>query len=125
MVLFGNIQVIATLLHLDSQPTESVRDDTQILERNILDSNFTTGHSSHTNKTTHFNHIRKHCMSTTAQTFHTFNGQQVRSDTRDTRSHGIQHLAQLLQIRFTSSIIDCCLTFRQHGRHNDIGRTGY
>ena len=55
---------------------------------------------------------------------HPFNRQQVRSYAADFCSHPVQHFTKLLQIRFTSGIINRSHPFGKHGSHHYIGCSG-
>ena len=90
----------------------------------ILNGKLTSCHSCHSDKTTYFNHIRQHPMSTAMQTFHSFNSQQIRCNTGNLRPHAVQHTTKLLQIRFTSCVINGRFALRQDRSHHNISRTG-
>ncbi|MBA7693511.1 hypothetical protein ES703_102097 [subsurface metagenome] len=53
------------------------------------------------------------------------NGKKIRSDTGDLCSHIIKHLAQLLDIRLTCSMIDRSDTFGHNSRHYKISSSCY
>ena len=125
MLLCGHKYIVPSLFQTDTQTTETVRNDSQIFIRHILDGNFTSRHGSHSDETADFNHIWKHPMRTTFQAGYAFDGKQVRCDTRNLSSHAIQHPAQLLQIRFTGCIVNRCHPFGQYSSHHNIGRTGH
>ena len=53
----GDINIIASLLHGNTQAAKSVRDDPQLIISCILDGDLRSGHSGHTDKATHLDHI--------------------------------------------------------------------
>ena len=58
-----------------------------------------------------------------AERLDALDGQQVRGDARDLRSHAVEHAAQLLDVGFARGVVDRRETLGQHGRHDDVGRT--
>ena len=59
----------------------------------------------------------------TMQALHTYDSEEVAAYSTDARSHLVEHVAKLLDIRFTSCIIDCRCSLGKHCRHNYIGST--
>ena len=59
------------------------------------------------------------------QTVNTLDGEQVRCNTADAGTHTVQHLTELLQIGFTSCIVNGGGTFGKNGGHDDVGCTCY
>ena len=57
------------------------------------------------------------------QLFHTFDGQQIGTDAGNLGTHLIEHAAQLLDVRFASSIVNGSGALGKHGSHDDIGCT--
>ena len=125
MLLCRHKYIVTALFQTDTQTTETVGNDSQVFIRHILDSNFTSRHGSHSDKTADLNHIWKHPMRTAFQARYTFDGKQVRCNARNLGSHAIQHPAQLLQIRFTGCIVNRGHSFGQYSCHHNIGRTGH
>ncbi len=62
-------------------------------------------------------------MLRTVQFIHTLNRQQIGGNAVYLGTHTVQHLAELLQIGFASSIVNGGSTFGQYGSHDDIGST--
>ena len=62
-------------------------------------------------------------MGRTLQRFHTFDRQEVRTDTADLGPHLVQHLTQLLEVGLTGRVIDGGGAFGKDGSHHDIGST--
>ena len=62
-------------------------------------------------------------MGRTLQRFHTFNRQEVRTDTADLGPHLVQHLTQLLEVGLTGRVIDGGGAFGKDGSHHNIGST--
>ena len=62
-------------------------------------------------------------MRASAQALHALDGKEVGGNAGNTCAHRVQHLAQLLQIRFTSSVVNGCRTFGKDCRHHDVCRT--
>ena len=56
-IMPGDINIIASLLHGNTQAAKSVRDDPQLIISCILDGDLRSGHSGHTDKATHLDHI--------------------------------------------------------------------
>ena len=54
---------------------------------------------------------------------HTDDGQEIAANAADVGPHAVQHVAKLLDIGFTGSIIDGRRAFSKYSSHNDIGRT--
>ena len=38
-------------------------------------------------------------------------------------SHGVEHAAELLNVRLAGCVVDCCRTFGKDGGHDDVCRT--
>ena len=64
-------------------------------------------------------------MLSTMQTLHTFDGQQIATNATNLSTHFVQQLTQLLDIRFTSGIVDSRSAFGKYCRHHNIRRTGH
>ena len=56
--------------------------------------------------------------------FDSFYNEQIRPNTTDLTSHPVDHLAELLQIRFTRGIVDRGPTLCHASGHDDVGCTG-
>ena len=63
-------------------------------------------------------------MLRTVQFADTFDSKKVRPYSADLRAHVVEQFAELLQIGFTSCVVDRGSTFGEHGCHDDIGSTG-
>ena len=62
MCLTGNNQIVAFHLHLHTQSTEGLWNDTEILQRYVLDANTISHHGSHTDKRAYLNHVGQDAM---------------------------------------------------------------
>ena len=63
-------------------------------------------------------------MLSTAKSLHALNTEEIRGNARNLCSHAVEHIAELLYIRLTGSIIDSRGAFCKYGGHDDIGSTG-
>ena len=63
-------------------------------------------------------------MLSTAKSLHALNTEKIRGNARNLCSHAVEHIAELLYIRLTGSIIDSRGAFCKYGGHDDIGSTG-
>ncbi len=123
MLLLWNDEVIALYLDLHTQAAESIRNDAQILDRYVLDADTGATHGSHSDERTHLDHIGQDAMLGSMQFLHAHDGEQVAGDAADLCSHRIEQMAELLDIRFASCIVDGGSSLGQHGSHDDIGST--
>ena len=62
MLLCGHKYIVTSLFQTDTQTTETIRNNSQVFIRHILDGNFTSRHGSHSDETADFNHIWKYPM---------------------------------------------------------------
>ena len=124
VLLLRNKQVVAIDLNFDPQTTESLGDNTQIAERTVLNTYSSATHGSHSDERTYLNHVRQQTVAGSVQLLDTIDSQQVTTDAADICSHAVEHVAELLYIRFAGCIIDGCSAFSQCSSHNDIGGTG-
>ena len=106
MFLFWNHKVIILYLYLHSQAAECIRNNTQILDRHILDAHTFSTHCRHADERTYLNHIRQDAMLGTMQFINTHDGEQVAGDAADLSAHRIEQMAELLDIWFASCIIN-------------------
>ena len=106
MFLFWNHKVIVLYLYLHSQAAECIRNNTQILDRHILDAHTFTTHCRHADERTYLNHIRQDAVLGTMQFINTHDGEQVAGDAADLSAHRIEQMAELLDIWFASCIIN-------------------
>ena len=123
MLLFWNEEIIALYLDFHTQAAEGIRNDSQILDRYVLDADTSTTHGSHSDEGTHLDHIRQNGMFGSMQTLHAHDGEEIAGDTADACSHRIEQMAELLDIGFAGCIIDGGSTLGEHGSHDDIGGT--
>ena len=77
VILLWNIDIVASLLKLDTHTGKLRRDNTEVFVRYILDGKLRLRHCRHTDEATHLNHIGQHSVLRTAQLLHTLNGQEV------------------------------------------------
>ena len=77
MLLTGNIQIVIPFLHPHPQTPESIGNNTQLADIDMLDGNLRTGHGSQANVTAHLNHIRQTAMRASLQFFYPFDGQKI------------------------------------------------
>ena len=75
MFLTGNIKIVIPFFNPYPQFPKSIRDKTQLADIDILNGYLGTGHSSQSDITTHFNHIRQTTMPATVQFLYPFNCQ--------------------------------------------------
>src|SRR5687768_1867276 len=54
---------------------------------------------------------------------HTFDCDEVGTDTADLCAHSVKHKAKLLQVRFTCGVVDGRRPLSQNRCHDDVGRT--
>ena len=123
MVLAGNDEVIFILNDLNTQPAEGIENRAEVGNRYILDSYAISHHSCHSDKRADLYHIRENPVFCPMQRLHTLYGNQVAGYTADFRTHRIEQVAELLDIRFAGSIVYRRCSLRQHGSHDDVGRT--
>ena len=121
MLLLRNNEVIALHLDLHTETAERIRNDTEILDRNVLDADAGTTHGSHSDKRTHLYHVRQDAMAGTMQFLDAHNGNQIAGNAADLSSHRIEQMAELLDIWFASRIVNGGSTFSQDRSHDDIG----
>ena len=106
MFLFWNHKVIVLYLYLHSQAAECIRNNTQILDRHILDAHTFATHCRHADERTNLNHIWQDTMLGTMQFINTHDGEQVAGDAADLSAHRIEQMAELLDIWLASCIIN-------------------
>ena len=121
MLLSWNKKVIALLFNLHAKSPERVGNDAKVLYRHIFYSDTVAYHGCHADERAYFYHIGKYAVLRSFQRFHTLNGEQIAANAADFRAHGVEHIAQLLQVRLASSIVYRGCTFCQDSCHNDIG----
>lgn len=80
-------------LEPDTKATEGFGDDAQFVVGHILYCEASAHHGSHSDETAHFDHVRKDGVRSTTQGTDSFNGEPVRGDAVNLRSHGCQQAA--------------------------------
>ena len=125
MFLGRHVDVIAALFQIDSKTAETVRNHSQILIGNILDGDGALGQGGHSDEGSDFDHVRKDGVSRSMQSPDSPDPEEIGTDAADVRSHCAQQSAQLLDIRFTGSVVDGGLPFCQRGGHQDVRSTGH
>jgi hypothetical protein len=119
------LDVVALAFDGDTHSAEYIGYNAEVLIRYVLDGDIATRHSCHTDERTDFNHVGQHGVLCSMQLFHTFDGEQVRCDAADLRTHAVQHLAQLLNVGFAGSVVYLGRPFGQCCSHDDVGCTGH
>ena len=125
MCLTGHEQVVALHLHLHAQSAEGIGNDAQVLQRHVLDANAASTHGRHTDERAHLNHVGQQAVLRPTERLDALDGEQVRAYALNLGAHAVQHVAQLLHVRFAGSIIDGGNARRHDGSHDDVGRTGH
>ena len=123
--LFGNEEVLAVCLNADAEPAEGGGDDAKVLRGDLADADAVAHHGGHADKGTHLNHVWQDGMFCAVKRGDAFDGKEVASDAFDMCSHLAEHLAELLDVGFAGGIVDGCDAFGKHGRHDDVGGSGY
>ena len=95
-----------------------------MVDRHVLDPYAVAHHGSHADKGAYFDHVRQQCVCGAMQSVDSLDSEKVGGDAADVRSHGIEHLTELLNIRLTGGVVDGGDTFREHGSHDDVGSAG-
>ena len=117
-------EVVALDNDVNPQAFKSFGNESEVFNRHVFNTNAFANHGSHTDKRANFNHVGQHTMCGTVQCFNPFDGKQVATNSIDACAHGVKQSAKLLNIRFASRVIDGGLTFSQHGRHDNVSRSG-
>src|ERR1051325_52611 len=100
------MNIVAAKFHLDTKATEDLRDQSQHIDTAVLDRDLRLCHRRKANETPDLDHIGQAGMFCAVKHRASFYRQKIRTDTRDLRTHAIEHSTQLLQVWFTRSIID-------------------
>ena len=122
--LLWNVDVVAHTLHLDAQSGEHLRDDAEVFVRHVLDGHVASRHGCHADEAAHLNHVGQDGVLSAVEPFHSLDGEEVGRDAGDFRSHAVEHLAQLLDVRFAGRVVDGGGAWCEHARHDDVGRSG-
>ena len=123
VLLTGDENIVAALLKADTHTLKLRRNDAEVLKRHIFDCQLRLSHCSHTDETTHLNHIGQHRVLRTTELLHTLDAQQVGGNTLNLGTHTAEHLAELLNVGLASGVVDGCGSLGQHCGHNDVGGT--
>ena len=124
-LLRGNVNIVSLLLQLDAQAAERVRNNAQVIVRHVFDGEAALADGGHADKRAHLNHVRQNFVQGAVQRLHAMDAQQVGAHAVDIRTHAVEHLAKLLQVRLAGGVVDGGGAFGQHGGHHDVGRTGH
>ena len=111
VVLTWNDEVVIIYYYLYTETVEGVEYQSQIRNGHILNANTITNHCSNTNERTYLDHIRQDSMVSRMQFLHTLDSNQVAGNTANLCTHCIKHLTELLDIRLTSCVVNCCCSF--------------
>ena len=95
------------------------------MDLTVLDGNFRLCHGSHPDKGADLDHIWKKRMRSAAKYLYTFDVEEVGAHSSNLCAHAVEHVAELLQIRFAGSIVNGGLAFGHHCGHDDVGCTRY
>ena len=125
MLLSRNEDVIPALLEIYTQAPEAVRNDAQVLIRDVLYGNGTLGQRGHAYERTHLDHVRKNGVHSPVQTLHTLDSQHIGSYPVNLRTHRHQQFAELLHIGLAGGVVDRRLALRKGRCHKDVGRSGH
>ena len=123
-VLLRDKDVIPLLLQLDAQAPESVRNDAQVIIGGVFDGKAALADGGHADEGAHLNHVGEDLVQGAVQGFHAVNPEEVGTHAVDEGAHAVEHLAQLLEVRFAGGVVDGGGALGQHGGHHNIGRTG-
>ena len=74
----------------------------------------------HTNIRPDFNIIRSNGVFAAMKFFHAINADNITSDSRNLCTHQNQHIAKVLNMRFTCRILNNCFAFCKNGSHNGV-----
>ena len=121
--MFRNMNVIANPFNGDAKTAEHIGDDAKVLVTDMLDGDVAASHGCHTNERTYLNHVGKNRVVSAMQFRYALDSQQVRTDARNFRTHSVEHMAELLDVRFTSRIVDGGGALGKYGCHDDVGST--
>src|SRR4030095_2289897 len=122
-ILRRNMQIVIDEIHLDAELLKFFGNNPNVVKACILNCNVTLRHCGKANKRSHFDHVRQHTVFRTPQVVYTFYPQQVTPDSVNLCPHSIEHLAKLLNVRFTSCVVNGCLTNGHHCSHDQICRS--
>src|SRR5690606_5838168 len=115
--------VITLYLKVDSKLPEFFGNDSQMVHTSILNSDVASRHSRQTNERSHLDHIRQHFMRCACEITHSFNGEQIAGNAADLRTHAIEHIAKLLDVRLAGSVVNFRGAICHHRTHDDVGST--
>ena len=115
-------EVVAVGLDLDAQSAEGVGDDAEVLRRHVLDGDAVADHCSHADERAHLDHVGQDAVAGAVQRGHANDGEQVGGDARDLCSHGVEQVAELLDVGFAGGVVDGCGALGHDGSHDDVGR---
>ena len=123
VLLFRNKEVVALNLYLHTQSAESLGNDSQVADRHVLDAYTGSTHGSHTDERAHLDHIGQDAMLGSVKRLHAHDSKKVAAYAADLSAHGVEQMAELLDIRLAGCIIDGGGSLGKHRSHDDVGST--
>ncbi len=117
------MDVVSVLFEHDSEPSELLRDYSQIAIGCVSDGDGAAGERGHAYERAHFDHVRKDRVDRPAEPVHPMDGQQIGSYAFYSCAHGGQHAAELLDVGLAGGVVDCGRALGQSGGHQNVGRS--
>ena len=124
MSLVRDDKVVTFLLHLHTQPAESVGNRAEVAHRYIFNTQSVAHHGSHADERSHLDHVRQDTVVGSVKLIDPHDGEEVAGNARDVGTHPVEQMAELLNIRLTGRVVDGRGAFRHDSCHDDVGGTG-
>ena len=124
VLLGGDVEVVAFLPHLDAEAAEHLWDEAEVLHLGVLDGEVALGHGGHADEGAHLDHVGQQAVFAAVQLLHAADGEQVAPHAADAGAHAVEHLAELVDVRFAGGVHDGGGAVGQHGGHHDVGGAG-
>ncbi len=122
--LLRDKDIVPSLLQVYAKAAEGVRDDAEVVVRYVLDGDAAAADGGHADEGAHLDHVRQDLVLGAAQTLYAVDAEEVGAYAVDEGAHAVEHLAELLEVRFAGSIVYCGSTFGKDCGHDDVGGTG-
>ena len=117
-------EIIVPFLDADAEAAEGGGDNAEMGYAGVLDGDFGTGHGGEADVTADFNHVGETVVRGPVQGWNALDGEEVGGNAGDAGPHGVEELAELLNVGLAGSIVDGGNAPGEDSRHDDVGRAG-